>query len=192
MSALAVAPSAALITVQLFAAAAADSWVDLANGALSEGSADLKVRLCCGRVAACLLSCRRLPVADQETQEVLLANVSCQCLTTIMVGEMLYVLGRTPACFASLLLLPMCNIVWWLLRSPVGGGICLAAAADACCCLTSGFCIALVLQMLKALARMRGIHWTGDVDGAAAAGGGAAAEGVGRAVPDTPGAAAAE
>eukprot|EP00877_Chromochloris_zofingiensis_P008949 jgi/Chrzof1/4307/Cz14g08100.t1 len=43
MSALAVAPSPVLITVQLFTAVAADQFADAANGAVADGSADVKV-----------------------------------------------------------------------------------------------------------------------------------------------------
>jgi hypothetical protein len=43
MSALAVAPPAGLITAQLFAAAPADAFGQLAGGAVAGGSADVKV-----------------------------------------------------------------------------------------------------------------------------------------------------
>lgn len=44
MSALAVAPPTALITVQLFAAAPVDTFEQMADGAVAAGSADVKVK----------------------------------------------------------------------------------------------------------------------------------------------------
>lgn len=54
MSALAVAPSPALITAQLFAAAPADTFEQMANGAVAAGSADVKVTLAAGGVRRCV------------------------------------------------------------------------------------------------------------------------------------------
>jgi hypothetical protein len=58
MSALAVAPPAGLITAQLFAAAPADAFGQLADGAVAGGSADVKVGL--DQVCCCIFTYRVL------------------------------------------------------------------------------------------------------------------------------------